>query len=176
MRERIAGRRQHRASSLSIGGTAIPEVAGQHAGRPHRADSRGLDPRARANQLAGTTRTGLILDFSAGRGGCLGEAIAGGNACLPLPGSGGTGPGGTGGGGTGPGRRDVQGLPEGLEYVVADNLCVIRVEVAGERAQTIVVGRPFEDPSGGSVILPLQVARKRFGTKRCLERLGAEAC
>lgn len=160
-----------RVESLSIGGTAIPEVAGStpvDLTVPTPAGS----IRVRANQLAGTTRTGLILDLPGGAQSVFGEAIAGGNACLPLPGSGGTGPGGTGGGGTGPGGDATSRVcPKGSEYVVADNLCVIRVEVAGERAQTIVVGRPFEGPSGGSVI-PLSAARKRFGTKRCLSGSG----
>jgi Ca2+-binding RTX toxin-like protein len=158
-----------RVESLSIGGTAIPEVVGStpvDLTVPTPAGS----IRVRANQLVGTTRTGLILDLPGGAQNVYGEAIAGGDACLPLPGSGGTGGGGTGGGGTG-GDTTSRVCPKGSEYVVADNLCVIRVEVAGERAQTIVVGRPFEGPSGGSVI-PLSAARKRFGTKRCLSGAG----
>jgi Ca2+-binding RTX toxin-like protein len=154
-----------RVDSLSIGGTPIPQVAGS-APVDLTVPTAAGDVRVRANQLAGTTRTGLILDLPGGAQNVYGEAIAGGDACLPLPGSGGGGGGGGNGGGTTP---DV--CPKGSEYVVADNLCVIRVEVAGARAQTIVVGRPFEGPSGGSVI-PLSAARKRFGTKRCLSGSG----
>jgi Ca2+-binding RTX toxin-like protein len=161
-----------RVESLSIGGTAIPEVVGSTP-----VDMNVPTPvgsiRVRANQLAGTTRTGLILDLPDGAQNVYGEAIAGGDACLPLPGGGGgTGGGGTGGGGTGPGGATTSRVcPKGSEYVVADNLCVIRFEVAGARAETIVVGRPFEGPSGGSVI-PLSAARKRFGTNRCLSGSG----
>jgi Ca2+-binding RTX toxin-like protein len=159
-----------RVESLSIGGTAIPEVVGStpvDLTVPTPAGS----VRVRANQLAGTTRTGLILDLPGGAQSVFGEAIAGGDACLPLPGSGGTGGGGTGGGGTVPGGDTGRVCPNGSEYVVADNLCVIRIAVAGARDQTIVVGRPFEGPSGGSVV-PLGAARKRFGTKRCLSGPG----
>jgi hypothetical protein len=154
--------------SLSIGGTPVPGVAGSNPVDTNFPTPAGTF-RVRANQLAGTTRTALILDFPGGQQQVYGEAIAGGDACLALPGNG-NGNGGTGGGGTGGGALP-NACPSGAEYVVADNLCVIRSQAANGRVETIVVGRPFEGPSGGSVI-SLSAARKRFGSKRCLSGSG----
>ncbi len=55
---------------------------------------------------------------------------------------------------------------------VARNLCVIPAGTAGSGLGEIIIGRPFQGPSGGRV-LPLDVARKRFGNSPCLSGGGA---
>ncbi len=55
---------------------------------------------------------------------------------------------------------------------VARNLCVIPAGTAGSGLGEIVIGRPFQGPSGGSV-LPIDVARRRFGNSPCLGGSGA---
>ena len=164
--------------SLSIGGTALPQVVGS-APVDVTVPTPAGDIRVRANQHSGDTRTALILDLPGGAQAVLGEAKAAGDACRALPGSGGgsgpggSGPGGSGPGGSGPGGSGPGGsanvCPQGAQYVVTDNLCVIRAGVAGARAETIVVGRPFEGPSGGSVV-PLDAAqalRRQALPERC---------
>lgn len=175
-----------RVEGLSIAGTPVPGVVGSNPidlSVPTLAGP----IRVRTNQLNGNTRTALILDLPGGQQQVFGEASASGNACLPLPGtgtgtgtgtggtgnSGGTGTGGTGGNAGGANGTGPNPCPAGSEYVVADNLCVIRSRGADGRVDTIVVGRPFQGPSGGTVI-SLSAARKRFGNKRCLTGSGAK--
>jgi Ca2+-binding RTX toxin-like protein len=55
---------------------------------------------------------------------------------------------------------------------VARNLCVIPAGTSGSSLGEIVIGRPFQGPSGGRVI-PLDVARKRYGNSPCLGGSGA---
>ncbi|HEV2775387.1 MAG TPA: calcium-binding protein [Solirubrobacteraceae bacterium] len=55
---------------------------------------------------------------------------------------------------------------------VARNLCVIPAGTAGSSLGEIIIGRPFQGPSGGSV-LPIDVARRRFGNSPCLSGGGA---
>jgi len=55
---------------------------------------------------------------------------------------------------------------------VARNLCVIPAGTSGSGLGEIVIGRPFQGPSGGSV-LPIDVARRRFGNSPCLGGGGA---
>lgn len=58
--------------------------------------------------------------------------------------------------------------PRGSTYDDDRNLCVIEQQgVLGAQDRTIVVGRPFEGPSGGKV-LGLQEARRTYGNTRCL--------
>jgi hypothetical protein len=62
--------------------------------------------------------------------------------------------------------------PNGSQYDPARNLCVIGgSSVLGEQDRGIVVGRPFEGPSGGTV-LSLAQARQRYGDVRCLRGSG----
>ncbi len=162
-----------RVESLNIGGTPIPIIGSTPVDIAVPTLSGNV--RVRANQVsetAGTiTRTALILDLPNGAQQLYGEAIAGGDACLALPGSGsdsgpdaGSSP--TSGSGTTP-----QPCPAGSNYEVDQNLCVIRQQVAGESDRLIVVGRPYQGPGGGTVIT-LTEARKRFGTTRCLTGKG----
>lgn len=156
-----------RVESLSIGGTPVPGVVGSTP-----VDTTVPSPagsiRVRANQLSGSTRTALIIDFPGGQQQVYGEATAGGDACLPLPGTV-TGGNPTSSGGTSGTAPDA--CPTGAEYVVADNLCVIRSRGADGRIETIVIGKPYKGPSGGTVV-SLTAARKRFGSKRCLSGSG----
>jgi Ca2+-binding RTX toxin-like protein len=60
----------------------------------------------------------------------------------------------------------------GSTLVVDRNLCVIPAGTAGSGLGEIVIGKPYQGPSGGSV-LPLDVARRRFGNSPCLGGSGA---
>ncbi|HEX6387838.1 MAG TPA: calcium-binding protein [Solirubrobacteraceae bacterium] len=64
---------------------------------------------------------------------------------------------------------DNQICPTGSTFDVMTGFCVITRQVGGA-TQVIVVGRPFQGPSGGTVI-PLNEARAKYGNKVCL--LGA---
>lgn len=55
---------------------------------------------------------------------------------------------------------------------VARNLCVIPAGTSGSSLGEIIIGRPFQGPSGGTV-LPIDVARRRFGNSPCLSGGGA---
>ncbi len=141
--------------ALVINGTAVPIVAG----RP--VDLAVGPVRVRANQVEGATRTALILELADGRQVVLGEATATGDACASRnddEDGDGQGDGGSGGGGTGTGRI----CPEGAEYDVESNYCVIREGADGGadgRQETIIVGRPYQGQRGGSV-LSLEQARQ----------------
>lgn len=63
---------------------------------------------------------------------------------------------------------NVKPCPKGAVYEAANNLCVITKTSENER---IVVGRPFEGPSGGTVVA-LSIARKRY-TSPCLHGGGS---
>ena len=75
-------------------------------------------------------------------------------------------------------QNDGSGTPlgqvcaSGSVLDVARNLCVIPAGTAGSGLGEIIIGRPFQGPSGGRV-LPLDVARKRFGNSPCLSGGGA---
>lgn len=75
------------------------------------------------------------------------EAISGATDCP-----------GAGGGGGGGGVPPV--CPPGSTYQPSGNVCIIAAGSNGATS-TIVIGRPFEGPSGGSV-LPLETARRQF--------------
>ena len=51
------------------------------------------------------------------------------------------------------------------------NLCIIPAGTGGSTLGEIIVGRPFQGPSGGMVV-PLDVARRQFGRSPCLGRGG----
>ncbi|MEA2494228.1 MAG: hypothetical protein QOJ29_2139 [Thermoleophilaceae bacterium] len=72
--------------------------------------------------------------------------------------------GGTEGGNTSGGNPKP--CPPGADYVLADNLCVIH-----DQGQTIVIGRPYQGPSGGSVI-SLRVAKQRYPNSPCVKGQG----
>jgi Ca2+-binding RTX toxin-like protein len=107
----------------------------------------------------------------------LAEAIVGraGTPCTPdplgTPGTGGTGGAGTttvpGGAGTANGPNPC---PRGAVYDASRNLCVIRETGGANNGNVIIVGRPYEGPSGGTV-LSLTAARKRSKSK-CLRGKG----
>ncbi len=98
----------------------------------------------------------LELSTALGTDLVLGEASVGasGNPCNTGGGTGGGG-GGGGGGGTGGGSLDL--CPAGSVLIPSTQLCEIVVP-GGTR---IVVSRPFEGPSGGTVVA-LPVARKKY--------------
>lgn len=79
----------------------------------------------------------------------------------------------TGGGGDGPiGSQDGRPCPEGSEYDSAGNVCIITRErdgnLANGRETVVVIGRPFESPSGGRVALPNEAPRSVRGSP-CLK-------
>ncbi len=72
----------------------------------------------------------------------------------------------------GSGNPIGQVCPSGSTLDVPRNVCVIAAGTSGSSLGEIVVGRPFQGPSGGTVI-PIDVARKRFGRSPCLGFSGA---
>ena len=62
--------------------------------------------------------------------------------------------------------------PAGSELDTVNNVCVIRASTSGSSLGDIIIGRPYEGPSGGTVV-PIDVARKRFGRSPCLNGNGA---
>jgi hypothetical protein len=62
--------------------------------------------------------------------------------------------------------------PKGSQLDAPRNLCIIPAGTGGSSLGEIIVGKPFQGPSGGTV-LPLDVARKRFGRSPCLSGSGA---
>jgi hypothetical protein len=60
-----------------------------------------------------------------------------------------------------------QVCPEGSTYDQVRNLCIIPAGTSGSGLGEIIVGPPFQGPSGGTVV-PLDVARRRFGRSPCL--------
>jgi Ca2+-binding RTX toxin-like protein len=57
--------------------------------------------------------------------------------------------------------------PTGSTYDQARNVCIIAAGTGGSSLGEIIVGAPFQGPSGGTVI-PIDVARKRYGRSPCL--------
>jgi len=62
--------------------------------------------------------------------------------------------------------------PDGSEYEAARNVCIIRASTSGSSLGDIIVGPPFSGPSGGTVV-PLDIARKKYGRTPCLNGSGA---
>jgi len=60
-----------------------------------------------------------------------------------------------------------QVCPDGSTYDQGRNLCIIPAGTGGSSLGEIIVGPPFQGPSGGTVV-PLDVARRRFGRSPCL--------
>ena len=57
--------------------------------------------------------------------------------------------------------------PPGSQLDVPRNVCVIPAGTGGSGLGEIIVGLPYQGPSGGSV-LPIDVARRRYGNSPCL--------
>jgi Ca2+-binding RTX toxin-like protein len=57
--------------------------------------------------------------------------------------------------------------PTGSELDAVNNVCVIRGSTSGSSLGDVVVGRPFQGPSGGTVV-PIDIARKKYGNSPCL--------
>ncbi len=92
----------------------------------------------------------------------VGEAkvAASGDVCDPAKQPNGPGgPGGTGGSGEG----DI--CPAGS--IARGNLCIIPAGTGGSGLGDIIIGRPNQSPSGGTVV-PLDVARRQYGRTPCL--------
>ena len=70
----------------------------------------------------------------------------------------------------GPGGQNP--CPAGSELDAAQGVCIIRASTSGSGLGDIIIGRPFEGPSGGTVV-PIDVARKRFPRAPCLTGTGA---
>jgi Ca2+-binding RTX toxin-like protein len=151
--------------ALSVGGTAIPVIAGQ---------ALDLDlgaVRVRTNQVEGDTRRALVLD-AAGAQVVLGEAQASGDACATLGdgdggnsdgtdsgttgGAGGNGTSGGGGSGAATGSKAARSIcPKGSSYRVEENQCVIvdgDGSTSGASNRVTVVGAPYAGFGGGSVV------------------------
>ena len=152
-----------RVDALVVGGTPVPIVA-------DRPVDLALGPvRVRANQLDGATRRALVIDYADGRQVVLGEAVAEGDACAAGSQAG------------GPGSGSAQICPDGAEYDVESNTCVIREDADGGadgKQETIVLGHPYEGQRGGSV-LSLDEARQRvaqgsLADSSCLRGKGPE--
>lgn len=60
-----------------------------------------------------------------------------------------------------------QVCPAGATYDRPRNVCIIPAGTGGSSLGEIIVGAPFQGPSGGTVI-PIDVARRRFGRSPCL--------
>ncbi len=65
-----------------------------------------------------------------------------------------------------------QVCPAGSTLIVDRNLCIIPAGTGGSTLGEIIVGRPYAGPSGGTVV-PIDVARKRYGRSPCLGSSGA---
>ncbi|MFP5365216.1 MAG: choice-of-anchor P family protein [Thermoleophilia bacterium] len=72
---------------------------------------------------------------------------------------------------TGSGDPTGRICPAGSLFDQPRNLCVIPAGTSGSSLGEIIVGRPFQGPSGGTVI-PIDVARRRFGRSPCLSSSG----
>jgi Ca2+-binding RTX toxin-like protein len=60
-----------------------------------------------------------------------------------------------------------QVCPKGSVLDIPRNLCVIPAGTGGSGLGEIIVGIPYQGPSGGTVI-PIDVARRRYGNSPCL--------
>ena len=67
----------------------------------------------------------------------------------------------------GSGNPIGQVCPPGSVLDIPRNLCVIPAGTSGSGLGEIIVGRPFQGPSGGRVV-PIDVARRRYGRSPCL--------
>jgi Ca2+-binding RTX toxin-like protein len=71
------------------------------------------------------------------------------------------------------GSSNLDGIcPKGSVLVPSTNLCVIKGDTSGSSLGDVVVGPPFTGPSGGTVV-PIDIARKKYGLSPCLSGNGA---
>ncbi len=61
--------------------------------------------------------------------------------------------------------------PKGSVLVPSTNLCVIKGDTSGSSLGDVIVGPPFSGPSGGTVV-PIDIARKKYGASPCLSGNG----
>jgi Ca2+-binding RTX toxin-like protein len=147
--------------ALTIAGTQVPIIAG-------RSLDLNVGPiRVRTNVLSGDTRQALVLDV-AGEEVVLGEATASGDACATLS---------SGGGDNGSGGGNGHICPKGSIYRADGNVCVI-ASSASSREGDVIVGAPYEGPSGGSVISLASarslVANHKLADSVCLHGKGPD--
>ena len=62
--------------------------------------------------------------------------------------------------------------PAGSVFVPTSNVCVIKGDTSGSSLGDVIVGPPFSGPSGGTVV-PIDIARKKYGRSPCLSGNGA---
>ena len=67
----------------------------------------------------------------------------------------------------GSGNSIGQVCPPGSTLIVDRNLCIIPAGTGGSTLGEIIVGRPYQGPSGGTVV-PIDIARQRYGNSPCL--------
>jgi len=60
----------------------------------------------------------------------------------------------------------IGACPAGSTYDIDNNVCIIPGS-SGSVFGIIIIGRPFQGPSGGTVV-PIDIARKKFGNGPCL--------
>jgi Ca2+-binding RTX toxin-like protein len=71
------------------------------------------------------------------------------------------------------GSSNLDGVcPKGAVLVPSSNLCVIKGDTSGSSLGDVIVGPPFSGPSGGTVV-PIDIARKKYGRSPCLSGNGA---
>jgi Ca2+-binding RTX toxin-like protein len=62
--------------------------------------------------------------------------------------------------------------PKGSVLDPAAQVCIIREKTSGSSLGDIIVGRPYQGPSGGTVV-PIDIARRKYGRSPCLGFQGA---
>jgi len=62
---------------------------------------------------------------------------------------------------------DTKVCPDGAKLDAAKGVCIISGATSGSSFGDIVTGKPFQGPSGGTVV-PLDIARKLYGRSPCL--------
>jgi Ca2+-binding RTX toxin-like protein len=72
----------------------------------------------------------------------------------------------------GSGNPIGQVCPAGSTLIVDRNLCIIPAGSGGSKLGEIIIGPPYAGPSGGTVV-PIDVARKKYGNSPCLGFGGA---
>jgi Ca2+-binding RTX toxin-like protein len=62
--------------------------------------------------------------------------------------------------------------PAGSTFDVGANVCIIKSSTSGSSLGDVIVGPAFSGPSGGTVV-PIDIARKKYGRSACLSGNGA---
>jgi Ca2+-binding RTX toxin-like protein len=76
------------------------------------------------------------------------------------------------GGTGGSGNANNRICPKGSVLDVNAQVCIIYKATSGSNLGDIIVGRPYQGPSGGTVV-PLDIARRKYGRSPCLGFNGA---